>query len=106
MESWRDWCGEVRSLQRLRTLELVVGGANERRIVSIDKPAVNKELAPSPATSSVHVNGEKHREIDSPSEVSTNTASGTASGAHRDNEIHQQWTTDRAEETAASCLNF
>lgn len=106
MGSWRDWCGEVRALPRLRTLELVVGGANERRVVSIDKPAVNQEPTASLAASPVHVNGEKHGEIESPSGVSTNAAPGMASGTYRDNEIHQEWTTDRAEETAASCLDF
>lgn len=104
LESWRDWCGEVRSLQRLRTLELVVEGANGRRVVSIDKPAVNKEPTPSLATSVQ--NGEIQREIEFPFGVSTNTASGTPSGSYRDNEIYRQWTIDRAEETVALCLDF
>jgi hypothetical protein len=105
MGSWRNWWGEVRSLQRLRTLELVVEAANEKRIVSIDKPATNKEPTPSLATI-LQVTGERHRETEFPSGVAANIAPGTASGTYRDNEFYEQWTTDRADETAASCLDF
>ena len=106
MESWTgDWWDEVRSLQRLRTLELVVEAANEKRVISIDKRAINKELTALPATT-LRVTGDTHRETEFPSKVSANTAPGMASGTYRDNDFYQQWTIDRAEETAASCLDF
>jgi len=103
MERWMDWWGEVRSLQRLRTLELVVvEAANERRLISIDKRAINKEPTPSLAVS-LRVTGDTHGFL---SGVAADTASGMASGTYRDNEFYEQWTTDRVEETAASCLDF
>jgi hypothetical protein len=110
LKSWRDWCGEVRSLQRLRTLELVVDGAAERRVVSIDRLSIDDAPAPSAALAAASqrgVSGEKHRETAFPSEVFANTASGTSSAAYGDNDVfYQQWTTDRADEIAASCLDF
>ena len=105
MECWRDWWGEVRSLQRLRTLELVVEAANEKRVISIDKRAINKVLTPSPVTI-LRVMGDTHGETEFSSRASANTAPGMASGTYRDNEYYEQWTIDRAEETAASCLDF
>ena len=106
MESWRgDWWDEVRSLQRLRTLELVVEAAGEKRVISIDKRAINKEPTPLPATT-LRVTGDTHRETEFPPKVSANTAPGVASGSYRDNDFYEQWTIDRAEETAASCLDF
>lgn len=109
MERWRDWWGDVRSLQRLRTLELVVEAANEKRLVSIDKLAINKEPTTSLATS-LRLNGERHWATEFPAGVSASTsaaaAPGTASGTYRDNEFYEQWTTDRAAETAALCLEF
>ncbi len=106
MESWKGgWWSEVRSLQRLRILELVVEAANEKRVISIDKRAINKELTPLLATT-LRVTGDTHRDTGFPSKVSANTAPGMASGIYRDNEFYEQWTIDRAEETAASCLDF
>jgi hypothetical protein len=105
MERWKDWWGEVRSLQRLRTLELVVEAANERRVISIDNLAtINKGATPSAATS-LRVTRDTH---EFPSGVSANPAPGTgmAPGTYRDNEFYEQWTTDRTEETAVLCLDF
>ena len=80
--------------------------ANEKRVISIDKVAIKKEPTPSPAMS-LRVTGGTHGETEIPSRVSANTeAPGMASGTYRDNEFYEQWTTDRAQETAASCLNF
>ena len=79
--------------------------ANEKRIISIDKRAINKALTPSPATI-LRVTEDTQRETEFSSKASANTAPGMASGIYRDNEYNEQWTIDRAEETAASCLDF
>ena len=127
LRSWREWCGEVWSLQRLRTLELVVQGPNDRSVVSITRPAAsnsnNEPPTPTPttapslamamATTPLQGNaGEKHRDTAFPSELpaagsGAGTSSATPSGtSYKDNEFCQQWTIDRAEEIVASCLDF
>ena len=109
MECWRDWWGEVRSLQCLRMLELVVEAAknaNEKRVISLDRRAISNALTPSSPATILRVTGGPHGETVISTRASANTTHGMASGIYRDNEYYEQWTIDRAEETAALCLDF